>query len=177
MKDTKATWVFGACIGVLLVACGVSALRLVEARAAAQDAQENLGRIEDLAERVEELRKLQDRALVQGQQQIESSQTWIEQARTAGIGEQQITEINRLPLQKLKSSNYSRRDVVLRIGGVTAEQIARFLLRCDETAIGYHATSIHMRKVQGNTEPIDRWSAELILTRLLYTATNQTPGK
>ena len=177
MTKYRTTWIFGAVIGALCVVCAVSAMYLLEARASAWDAEANLARMTKLVERIEELRKLEDQAQMQGEQKIENSQAWIELARAVAINEQQISEISRLPLQKLKSANYSRDDVVLRVNSVSAEQVATFLVKCIEVTSGYQPTSVHLRKMPSNSQADERWSSELVLTRILYTATNQTPGK
>lgn len=177
MKSTREGWLLAGLVIALAVITVASVLRLNEAKAGALDAHDNLARITALANRIYTLRKSQNRAMVQGEQKVESSKNWIQYAQSVQIAERQIVKIERLPLKRIEKTEYSRDDVFMEINAVTATQLVAFLLKCEDAQIGYQATSVHLSRPGNAPAAQDLWNADLLLTRMLYTATNPTPGR
>lgn len=177
MKTLHSSWL-AACLVTLLVALTLaSVLHLSDAKAAANDAHANLARVTALASRIQELRKSENRAVVHGEQQIESSKNWVERAQAAQIPEHQISKIDPLPPKKIGNTDYSRDDVFIELKGVTAHQLLEFLLKCEAGEDGYQSSSVHLSRVPNAPSDRDLWNADLVLTRMLFTATNPTPGR
>ena len=177
MKSQIGKWLLPVTVIVLTALTVGSVLRLSDAKAGALDARENLARVAALANRIEALRKSQNRALVQGEQKIESSKNWIQYAQAVQITERQITKIERLPLKKVGNTEYSRDDVFMQISSVSPTQLVAFLLKCEDAQVGYQATSVHLSRGTKPAGDKEVWNADLLLTRILYTATNPTPGR
>ncbi len=158
-----------------VIACVSGVLRLLEAHAAAGDAATNLARLDLLRTAILSLRKMEDRAQVQEKSKGESTKALIGYARNASIKETQITEIERIPLQKLDNSSYQRDDVFIRFKDVNAETLISFLVNCSDPVAGYAPVSVHLR-AQPRSEQVkhDVWTAELVLTRVLFAAKNPT---
>lgn len=177
MIATRSTWLAACGVTLLVVGTMASLLRLGDAKAAAADARANLDRIAALARRIELLRKSENRAAVQGEQKVESSKSWIEYAQGAQISERQISKIERLPLKEVGNTDYSRDDVFIQIKGISAKQLVQFLLKCESVDVGYQSSSVHLSRVPAAPGERDLWNADLVLTRMLFTATNPTPGR
>lgn len=177
MIVVRSSWLAACMVILLVVGTLASLLRLSDAKAAAVDARANLDRITSLARQIEVLRRSADRAAVRGEQKDESSKNWIEYAQSAQILERQISKIDPLPLKKLGNTDYSREDVSIQIKGITAKQLIQFLLKCESVDVGYHSSSVHLSSVPSAAVERDLWNADLVLTRMLFTATNPTPGR
>ncbi len=172
--NERLTWGLGGLAGATFVMCLIGGVRLGEARAAADDAANNLLRMQRLVQEIETLRKLDNNAHSQGEQAVESSQAFSKYAEAAGIASKSIADIERHPIKQFDGTSYRRDDVGIRLEGVSAEQIVRFLIQCGDASVGYSADSVLMREFSSNTGGEERWTANLILTRILYVATNRS---
>ncbi len=173
--NNRLNAIYGVAWAVVVVACVSGALRLIEAHAAAGDAATNLARLDSLKTAIHSLRKMEDRAQVHAQSKGDSTKALIGFARNASINEKQIIEIEHLPLQKMGNSSYQRDDVFLRIKDINADALITFLVNCNEPTAGYSPVSVQLRAQPTNGQAsIDMWSAELVLTRVLFAAKNPT---
>lgn len=169
MSDRMQLGFMGS-LGVGLAVCIWLSLELGDARASAEDAMGNLARIKKLQNEIEELRKLDSNAHLEGEQPTESTSTWVRYATQAGIGDSQFVDIKRLPLTAIPDTAYSRDDVFLWISDLNVPQVVQFLLRCSQTDIGYTPTSVRLVAKPGSQGEVEQWDAKLVLTRLLFTA-------
>lgn len=172
--NTNWSWLVAISVAVGFVGGVLGWLQLVQSHAAAQDARANLHRMEELRERVIQLRTLDSQALAIGEQPIESTGAWVNYGRSANIPETKFAEINRLPMSKIEKTPYSRDDVFLRLTDVTAEQVVKFATTCSDASIGYSVVSVHFIPAGAQNSDSEAWNVSLVLTRILYTATNDT---
>ncbi|MEZ6137062.1 MAG: hypothetical protein R3C53_19380 [Pirellulaceae bacterium] len=175
MKRSVSVPVFSL-TALATIACMLAWLHLVESAAAARDAAENLARIEAYEAQILVLRNLDSNAHLVGEQPTEATGAWVELAKSAGISEKQLIEINRLPLSKIEKTAYSRDDVFIRLDAVTAEQVVKFCLLCSNASFSYSPLSVQFSATRASVAEgkLETWNTTLVLTRILYTATNET---
>jgi hypothetical protein len=155
------------------VVCVLGWLHLAGAKASAQDAAANATQMRAYETQILQLRSLDSNVHLLGEQPVETTSSWVNFAKTAGIAERQLAEINRLSLQKIEKTSYSRDDVFIRLNAVTVEQVVSFCLQCSDASVGYSPLSVHLSAGRGGKGEPETWIATLILTRILYTATNE----
>jgi hypothetical protein len=156
-----------------VVLCIMSYLWFVEAKAAAASAKANTLRMSSLQKSILQLRAVDERAPFVGERDVENSEAFISYAKEAGISEGQITSFERQPLKQMKNKNYMRDDIFLKLSNASIYKVTQLLCRCSKSDVGYSPTSVHLRAELDKLGNQEVWAAELLLTRVLFTATKQ----
>lgn len=175
MNSNRSSWISAGLVIFLVVILVGSLLRLNDARAAALDAETNLLQMNGLVKRIETLRQNETRAMLQGEQRVEDSKTWIDCIRAAGIDERQINSINRLPIRRIDQTDYSRDDVLIKVVDITSEQVVNILLKCEDASMAYKTVSAVLARSPTQTATQDKWNLDILLTRLLYSTSDKKP--
>jgi hypothetical protein len=161
--------------GALLVANLMIGFSLVEARSSALDAQANLESCQVLAD---EIVLLRDRETVASDSNVSAeilNAAILELISKAGIPEQQIAEINRVPSVPIAETEYVREDVAISLSGVTIRDAVEFMLLMSESDLGAVPTGLRLVPSRANSrdsEGTERWDVELMLTHLVFAATS-----
>lgn len=163
-------WLAAGATVFACVICLLAWLHMQDSVVAARDAVDNLRHMQQLQASIVELRSHNANAHLAGEQPMESSSSWVEYGKAAGINENHITEISRLPVQPIKGTAYSSDQVFLRLKDVSAQQVIELLVACRSAGIGYSPLSVHFESKRGSQATPELWSVALVLTRLLYTA-------
>lgn len=171
----KLTLIFS--LTICFCVCGgvVALLNWSDAREAYVDSQRNLNHMQAMVEDIQRLRVQASTAQLVGEQPKQTIKPWVERALRVGVA--QPSNFVGSPLQPIPNSNYSQESVALALQDVTLLQAVQFLADTQDNS-GYVPTVIDLRAstVKPNSSSKDeRWTANLVLTRLIYTAINQ-PG-
>lgn len=163
-------WLIASTFAAVVIASMLSIFHFSESKSAASLASENLYRMQQLKGQIIELRSKQINAHFVGEQPVENSSSWVEYGKAAGISESRLVEINRLPINQIAKTSYSRDDVFIRFVDISGAETVRFLAKCSEASIGYSPVSVHMAARPSIEGEAEKWNVSLVLTRLLYTA-------
>jgi hypothetical protein len=160
----------------LFCVCGgvIALLNLQEAREAYVDSQRNLQKMQAMVDEIEFLRAQANTAQLLGEQPKQTIKPWTD--RASRIGAAQPSSFSGSPLQPIAKSDYSQESVSLALEDVTLKQAIQFLTDSNDSS-GYIPTVVDLRaSAIKPSSPSDeeRWTANLILTRLIYTAINQS---
>lgn len=174
-QGERAVWGGIAMIGTLLAASVLGTLQLTEARQASEDAMRNLQACQTLAAQIQELRGMDTIASDSHVTESVVTASILELARAAGISEGQISGIERLPSATIPTTEYARDDAILKLTGVTMEQVVRLMLAASASEQEITPTSLSLvdsgARGAANAGP-ELWNAELALTHLIYAATS-----
>ena len=138
------------------------------------DAVRSLARIESMSEEIAFLRGQSSTAQLMGEQSKQEIKPWVE--RASQVGASQPSNFMVSPLRKIAKSDYSQEDVAITLQDVSMRQVVGYLTRPNEST-EYTPTIIDLKFSAKGTKSVtdERWVANLVLTRLIYTAINR-PG-
>ncbi len=137
------------------------------------DAVRNLTRMESMSEEILLLREQSNTAQLIGEQSKQEIRPWVE--RASQVGASQPSNFLVSPLRNIAKSEYSQEDVAISLQEVSLSQVVGYLtLQNDSTE--YTPTIIDLKIAGKDTKSVDeeRWAANLVLTRLIYTAINRS---
>jgi hypothetical protein len=163
------------CAIACLWICGglIAFLNLREAREAYIDTHTNLEQMQGMVIEIKQLRVQASTAQLIGEQPKQTIQPWVERASRVGIA--QPSNFVGSPLQPIAKSEYSQESVTLTLPDVTLQQTIKFLTELNDSS-EYVPTVVDLRasSTSSSTALDERWTANLVLTRLIYTAINQS---
>lgn len=160
-----------------LIAILVTSFQMLDARAAAQDSADNLAQCQSLSKQITSLREYSVVASQTDQAHGVRNSEITQIGEREGIRESQIAGIDRLPAESIPDTEYKREDMVLRLTGVSMEQLVRCLIAIRDRDGELLPTAVVLRPDRSRVSPSaerETWSADVTLTRLVYVATN--PG-
>ncbi len=170
MRDSRRQLlavVIYAGLSVLLTVCG---WEMIQAQAAAQAAAENLQRCRQLAAQIEALKTAPAQASLERQSTQEVATRIERAAQTAGITGSAITRIDPQAARRIGKSAHVQQPTHVEIRQVSLEQLGKFLAELALGESGLETTSIRLSLPRGSTNPSpgESWSAEVVLTHLVF---------
>lgn len=172
----KRNWMLFSLVVVCFGICGglLALLNLRDARASYHDAQRNLEAMQAMVDDIEQLRRQASTVQLVGEQTKQELRPWVERASRAGLG--QPSNFMASALKPIDKSDYSQEDVALTLQDASLPQMITFLTDSNDST-EYIPTVIDIRST-GNKDAKsaeqERWTVNLVLTRLIYTAINRS---
>ncbi len=162
-QQRRQTALVGVMIAMLLVATGWSLEQLLDKRAEAQQAADDLARSHELAGQIRRLRRRPAVATTQAKGYQELAQHLAEAARKAGAPSA-ITGVYPDPPEGQGDSPYLRTDTRITLKDLSLQQAAMFL---------YHATAesdldVRSLRLQGFGQQGDAWTVDTTVSYLIY---------
>ena len=156
----------------------VSFLPMREARATLLDSRHNVQACEQLAIEIKQMRGLNSVANDHAEGPGMTNAKIIATVRELGMSEAQVRSVQRLMPADVEGTEYQRQDVSLILNSVSMQQVVRFLLKIEKDFSSTKATSLNLsvaRNSRRNTQPGERWNAQVTLTQLVYLARSVRP--
>lgn len=156
-----------------LIATLYSLAHLSNAANTYTEATENLQRMRKLAGEIRHLQQLSRTAYVEGEQPKQAIQPWLDCAKSVGI-DKQLSDFSGSRLIPISNTDYSQEQVFIRLDRVSCDQVFRFLSNAAQQQKEYVPVSMELQSLpKSSKEAQEIWTANLILTRLVFTAMNR----
>lgn len=165
-------------------------LHLIESKKSLADAYTNTKEVYRLCATIEQLRGESRQAVSSDERKAGDTRHILDLLPSSKIPVQSVQKLESLGMKRIEKSEYLRDDVSLTIASITMTQAAEFCIRCAKSDAGYVVTQIRLSRPKVNigirstdspsptaTDPLEHWDVELLLTRLVYQATNPSPKR
>lgn len=172
MKEKLA--ILSTAFGIAIVVVSwYSTSSLSRAKTAYFNATKSHNKIEAIASEIRQLKKLAVTAYVDGEQPKQAIQPWLDCAERAAISGR-LADFSGSRLVQIPNTDFSQEQVFVRLERVTARDVFRFLSVTGEFQEEYVPVSVELQAFPNSTTQAGEfWTANLILTRLVFTAINR----
>lgn len=163
----RTTLLIGAMLGLLLVAAVWSVLGLLESRALARAAMDDLASSRQAASAILALRGRPMLAAATDLGDQEIHQQVATAMQTAGLDRAALRGVYPQGPRKVGDSSYSQKPTTLTLANVPLPGLTMFLYHLSE-GTGLSVRDLRLRPPRGDAD-VHRWDAELTVTYLIYT--------
>jgi DNA-binding FrmR family transcriptional regulator len=169
-QGSKLLPLFGTVLVLLVLLMSWSYIQMASQRRAAQRSTRELSDCTELAAQINAIKQQPKRAQEGVLAHTDLTRKIERAAGAAGIGSESLTRIDASPPRRLAKLPYEERPTRIALSSVSLTQLVTALHRLSNQSEGLWVKGIHLRAPRGE-EVGDRWHAEVTMSYLIYTPT------